>query len=50
MHDGLKINSWFGKYFTSIMYLKDPLLAAILVMTHDYPEVQIGAMFIVNFL
>ena len=48
MKDGLKINSTFARHHVSIMYLRDPLMAACLVFGHDMPQVQIWGVVLMN--
>jgi len=50
MRDGLKMNSAFARHYTAIMYFKDPMLAALLVFGHNTPQLQIGGIFIANFV
>jgi len=43
MKADLKNNSFFARHHIAIMYVKDPILAGLLVFGHDYPPVQIGS-------
>lgn len=49
MKDGLKTNSWFARHHVAAMYVKDPILGALLVFGHDSGKVQIGSIFVMNF-
>jgi len=48
MKEGVKQNSVFARHHYAIMYAKDPLLAALLVFTHDTPHLQIGGICFLN--
>jgi hypothetical protein len=38
MRDGLWSGSFFARHHLAIMYLKDPVLAGLLVLLHDTPH------------
>lgn len=48
MKDGLKKNSMFARHHVSIMYVRDPLMAACLVFGHDFPQLQIWGVVLMN--
>ena len=48
MKEGIKNNSIFARHHYSIMFAKDPLLAALLVFGHDIPQIQVGGIAMLN--
>jgi hypothetical protein len=38
MREGLRSDTFFARHHLAIMYLKDPVLAGLLVLLHDIPH------------
>lgn len=48
MRVGVKKTSFFSRHLVPIMYIKDPILAMMLVMGHNTPVVQLGSILALN--
>jgi hypothetical protein len=50
MRVGVKKTSFFSRHIVPIMYIKDPILAMMLVMGHNTPVVQLGSILVLKII